>query len=239
MWANRVFVLVILAIFLCNSVIAVDFAQPISSSGGNAIQSSIPSEIIAQLDQLTKGNLEELKKYNDENFMAFDTRINGYMQQQQMKIIIAAIGVNMLVAGLMYFYLIRNNRDLSYESISLKRKKEIDDRNFMADSINQMRDRYEQLEEYLKTQIQPSLYSLEQLAQQRRFADDGSIRTGGQAFQQGQPGHGGGSQGYAPDVSMANQGYVQEPVQVQGQYSYGDQYEQPPSGPGWYGGAYQ
>jgi hypothetical protein len=191
------------------------------------------------IDKFRDVILEGVNANNDDNFRFFDERMNAYMQSMSMKIIIGAIGVNCLVAGLVYYFLIRKNRDLSYESISLKRKKEIDDRNFLADSINQMRDRYEQLEEYLKNEIQPNLYTLEQLSLQRRSVNDGSVRTGGQAFQQEQSGYGGGGQGFAANVPMANQGYVQEPFQVQGQYPYRNEYEQPPPGPGWYDRTYQ
>jgi hypothetical protein len=179
--------------------------------------------------------VSELIKNDDENMRALDNRVATYMDSLTQKVVIGAIGINMLVAGLVYYFLIKNNRNLSYESISLKRKKEVEDRAYLADTINQMRERHSQMEEFMKTQVQPGLMTLQEIADQRRYYNGEQQQSWG--VQQEAQVYGGGPQDYAPGVPVENSGVWQQPQQEFGAGPW--QYEQPPGGQGWPQGTQQ
>jgi hypothetical protein len=199
-------------------------------------QSSItPADLINGFNSMR----EQLQSYSDTNFATLDQRMQAFTASlaksntsTQQKMIIGIIGAQLLVAGLVYFLLIKNMKDLSFQSISLKRRKEVDDRNWMVDNINYLRDHADRLESHMKDTTDKMLLSLEQLANQRRDNYGGSVHPGGQP--------GGQQPVQFQQPPMAQQGHVQgyDSQPAQGWVSDGDQYEQQDSSSGQYGGAY-
>ena len=198
-------------------------------------QSITPSDLINAFNSMR----EQLQSYSDTNFATLDQRMQAFTgsltksnASTQQKMIIGIIGAQLLVAGLVYFLLIKNVKDLSFQSISLKRRKDVDDRNWMVDNINYLRDHADKLESHMRDTTDKMLLSLEQLANQRRDNYGGSVYPGGQP---------GGEQPVKfQQPPMAQSGYVQgyDSQPAQGRVPNRDQYEQQNSGSGQYGEAY-
>ena len=178
----------------------------------------------------SSGMLAQLKTYQDENFAALDGRMQSFtgavireVSSSQQKMILGIIGAQLLVSGLVYFFMIKNMKDLSFQSISLKRKKETDDRNWMADNINYLRNHSDDLEANMKDVTDKLLFNMEQISAQRRDFYAGAGAGGAGGYNQGNSGDSSGFQ----QSSMAQQGYVQGYDQYpQGRVPNGDQYEQ-------------
>jgi len=168
---------------------------------------------------------DQITANNDNNFRQLDARVNSYMSNLQMRIMLVVIGVQLIVSGIVYYVSNKNMRDLSYQSINLKRKKESEDRAWMVDNINYVRDQVDSLQASMKNMMDSNLFNLEQLAKYRRENDDRSNRAPS------------GEQQSAVAQFGDVQGYNQQGAQ--GWVSDGQQYEQSPAGSGQYGGAYQ
>lgn len=108
--------------------------------------------------------VSEFERLNNDNFLNFDLRIAAYLQQQQFKLILGCLGINLLVAGIVYFFIMKQTKDLSYQSIGLKRKKENEDRAFMADNLNEMRAQMNTMQDYMKAQFDQNLLTMKELA---------------------------------------------------------------------------
>jgi hypothetical protein len=230
-----------LILLLLQPIEAATAPIPTTTTVGNnpllsqAAQSQVSAYVVTQADIEAgkKAIVDEIIKNDDSNIGSLNNLIGGYMANLTQRIIIGAIGVNILVAGLVYYFLNKKTKDLTFQSVAMKRKRDDEDRVFMADNINSIRGQVEKLEDYMRTVIQPSLLSLEDLASQRRTNDGRPVYAGGQW------GNGGGAPnqqefGY-PNNAMARPENVQRPEQAQGWVPNGNQYEQQNSGGGWYG----
>jgi len=211
--------------------------------GGNQLPStpgaatpSVYAVTSADIEAGKQAIVDAINQNNDANVQALDNRVAAYMSNQTQKIVIGAIGVNILVAGLVYYFLNKKTKDLTFQSVAMKRKKDDEDRAFMADSINDMRSRMEKLDDYMRSVVQPSLLTLEELSNQRRMNDGRPVYTGG--GQWGQPGGAPNQQEYGQQYAMARPENVQGSQQAQGWVPDGNQYEQPNSGYGWDGATY-
>lgn len=108
----------------------------------------------------------EINAYNDDNLRILDQRISIFLENQSKTLVLSLLGVNLLVSGLIYFFIIRNTRKISYDSISMRRKKEEEDRQYVADSINYVRERTDWIETMVSNKIEPSLMTLQQMVEQ-------------------------------------------------------------------------
>jgi hypothetical protein len=94
-----------------------------------------------------KSLLEELKAYQDENFMYFDGAIKSYMADFRRKMIVAAIGVNALVAGVIFYLLNNKNKSISYQSVALARQRSEEERQYVIQQMTGMRDQLRIIED--------------------------------------------------------------------------------------------
>jgi hypothetical protein len=168
-------------------------AQPISAASnpqlinqGQALGIS-ETEIAALFDKLAK----DLMSYNDENFRAFDSILKAYIsdveRNVQTKAIVGILGVNALVAGFFFYFLNKKNKDLSYESVSLRRRKDDEDRKYLVENINYIRERLDYLEEDAKRRIDTYVLPTNQLdrqigAERRKQYNDYSVEDGGSQY---------------------------------------------------------
>lgn len=102
----------------------------------------------ADLDKIRTDLMKDLRDYSDEQFMALDQRIQMFFVQFRQKIIMGILGVNALVAGIIFYYLNRVNKGLSYESVALRRRKDEDDRQSVVKHMNFIRERLQDIENY-------------------------------------------------------------------------------------------
>jgi hypothetical protein len=141
-WACIVIILLFLPV-----VIAQDDANPFLTQG-QATQVSID---MTTLESIFTGFRDTLAKQindnNDQNYRTFDAIIKNYLLDTQKKAIIGIIGINALVAGFFFYFMNKRNKDLNYESVALKRRKDDEDRKYLVENINYIRERLDYLEE--------------------------------------------------------------------------------------------
>jgi hypothetical protein len=194
------------------------FAEDVTRVGA-AVLPSQPSQYVitsADIDTAKAAVVSEFERISNDNFLNFDLRIAAYLQQQQFKLILGCLGINLLVAGIVYFFIMKQTKDLSYQSIGLKRKKENEDRAFMADNLNEMRAQMNTMQEYMKTQFDQNLLTMKELADYYKQYG-GHHDGGGENNWRGGYGNSG--------TPMEGQNYVpQQPAQEQ--FSERQQYEQ-------------
>jgi hypothetical protein len=106
---------------------------------------------------------------DDANMQALDLRIKGYMQDTQTRAIIGVFGLNLLIAGGVFYFVNKQTRRLSYESFAIRRRESEEDRNYFIETINIIRQRLDFLEEESKKKYDVSLLPMETLdAEMRR-----------------------------------------------------------------------
>lgn len=190
--------------------------------------------------------IKDYKAYSDEQFMAFDGQIHSYMLEFRSKMIMAALGVNFLVAGLVFYYLNKKNKQISYQSVALTRQRSEEERQYIIQNMVGMRDQLRQIEErnakfYDSYVIPMQRYFDEQQArwqreeQIRRDWERANQANAQQDFQQGDSGWGGdygGGAGYGSEGSSPADSQYQAGFSVEGGYSEG-YYEDPHGGGQW------
>lgn len=100
---------------------------------------------------------ERFQAYNDENFRAFDERIAIYLRGQSQKLVFILMGINFVTAGLIYYFMIKQIKDTSFQSINQKRRKYSEDKEEMTKQMNEIREYVKKLEEYMRKQYDQSL----------------------------------------------------------------------------------
>jgi len=159
MGKSELFVLIIILIAVFSPVVYAVEANIPSVNG-------VPQTAQAQIDALLKAAgptvyqvsqsdidiaeeklMTGLKAYSDEQFMSFDQQMKIYMSQYRQKIIIAVIGINAFIAGVVFYYLSNQNRKMSYESAALRRQRGEDERQFVIKNMNFIRDRLENMQD--------------------------------------------------------------------------------------------
>jgi len=138
-------------------------ANPFLNNGNSAVASI---DVNAAFTVMKEDLKKEINTYNDENMRIFDSRMSQFLNAQSKSLILSVLGVNFLVSGLIYFFILRNTRKTSYDSISMRRKKEEEDRQYVADSINYVRERTDWIEAMVSNKIEPSLMTLQQMVEQ-------------------------------------------------------------------------
>jgi hypothetical protein len=66
--------------------------------------------------------------------------------QFRQKVIIGILGINLFVAGAIFYYLNKRNKGLSYESVAIRRGRSEEERQFVVQNMNIIRDRLQQIE---------------------------------------------------------------------------------------------
>jgi hypothetical protein len=163
---------------------------------------------------------KDLKAYSDENFRAFDDAMRNYMstyaQDVQTKTIIGAVGLNFLVAGLVFYLMNKQMRRLSYESFALRRRESEEDKKYFVDTLNIIRQRLDYLDEEAKKKYDVSLVPMDILDMEMRrryeYQRSGEMQSFDQQLNQFVNTNGGvqnewaGSQVQASDNAMAESG---------------------------------
>jgi len=134
----------------------------------------------ADLEKIRADLMKDLRDYSDEQFGALDGRIQQFFIQFRQKIIMGILGVNALVAGIIFYYLNRVNKGLSYESVALRRRKDEEDRQSVVKHMNFIRERLQEIEGYnaklYDTYVIPVNKFLEvqqaQIDEHQRFIDE-------------------------------------------------------------------
>jgi hypothetical protein len=120
-----------------------------SAPGVTAQQEQIAAAalIAPQLLEMEKKLADDLKGYQDENFMALDQRTSEFLKSFQTKAILGILGLNLLSVGIIFYIINKNQRKIAYESVSLRKRQGDEDRLHFVDTLNQIRAKVEFLEE--------------------------------------------------------------------------------------------
>jgi hypothetical protein len=231
-------VLFILCIF-SSLVIAVDQGTNpnliSSSAAGQTAQQQIAVELVAKLDGMENRIMKTVNDNNDANFRTLDERVKQYISDVKTKAILGILGLNLVVAGLTFYFINKHSKNFSYESVSMKRKKDAQDREFLAETFNYIKQKMDTMEYDMKNRYDPSLLTIQQLVEaynkgliQNGGYYQGQQQQGGGGANSGSPGGGGwpynDNQGQGGQTSMAGQ----NPQNSQGYYQEGYQQNIPP-----------
>jgi hypothetical protein len=84
------------------------------------------ADILKQIEQISTNILEDNRKYNDENYGAFDVRMQAFMKSTQRKVIVGVLGLNFFIAaaiGFIYNWINKKHSLYTYHKGLDKRQK--------------------------------------------------------------------------------------------------------------------
>lgn len=76
----------------------------------------LSAEVTKQMKIMKEETVTELKSYQDENFAVFDARIANFLDDAQIKFLLAAIGTTLLTSGIVTYLLLNRIKNSSYEA---------------------------------------------------------------------------------------------------------------------------
>jgi len=197
-WASS---LVILAILLSMQVSAETMQPAAPSSTATAVdaQAQLSSLLDARFAAAETNIAKKIIDNNDINVGAWDNRMKIYMKDFQQKAVLGIMGLNLLVAGIIFFFINKHSKDFNYESVNMKRKKETEDRGYIAEMLNYLKQKVDTMEADAKNRYDISMMNIKQLEE---GYNRGMIHEG--QYYQGEQ-QGGGQYG-APGVQPGNSG---------------------------------
>lgn len=140
-----------------------------AASQQQAIMAAVSTEIGKQVADANEKTIASLKQYQDENFVALDGQMKVYMTEVEKRAIVGIIGLNFVVAGIVFYFANKTFRQYSYESVRLRRQKEFADRDFIAKNINEMRAKLDVIQSDMQSKYDPALFTIGQLAAYQQY----------------------------------------------------------------------
>jgi hypothetical protein len=186
----------------------------------------------ADLDKARDDLMKDYRAYSDEQYIALDGRIQAFFIQFRQKVIMGLLGINAFVAGVIFYYLNKSNKGLSYESVALRRGRSEEERQFVVQNMNYIRDRLQQIEaqnaQMYETYVIPIQRFMEDEQNRWQRENQGYVEQG---EEQQQPDSGGGDLGGGSDGGFESPQYGTEPYEtgfpVEGEPAYDQsQYQQ-------------
>ena len=168
----------------------------------------------ADLDQAREELIKDYQKYSDEQWIAFDAQIKQYMMDFRKNVIVGILGVNALIAGFIFYYLNKQNKALSYESVSLTRQKREEERQYVITQMNAIKDYLGAMEKKNRETIETYVVPIQRYIDEqeyRRREQEAANQAYARDFQQG--GYGGeyGGDGQTGSGGSQNAPYGNQP----------------------------
>lgn len=137
--------------------------NPSLTSAGTATQAQsyadLPGNVVKALADMEQRLADDFHAFNDENFKLFD----GVIKEYQKRLVVGILGAALLAFGLVAFYLMQSNRKASFESSEVRRREKEEERKYIVDSLNYIRDRVDKLEEQASEKLDLSVVPLEEI----------------------------------------------------------------------------
>jgi len=154
--------------------------------------------ILPDILEMEKRLAEGLQFYQDENFRLLDARLVLFIKDFRIKTLAGIIGLQLLVAGIIFYIINKNQRQTSYESVSLRKRQGDEDRVYLVQALNAIRAKVDYLEEEAKRQADTRVVPTEILDSEYGGAQNGGgneyetqgHQTRGDAVEEGEPYYG-------------------------------------------------
>ena len=125
----------------------------------------VAKALLAMEERLAK----DFHDFNDENFRLFDNNMRAYMDKFQRdairRSVFGVMGIGRLLFGLIFYFLNKQNRRILYESSETRRMRIEQDRKYMIDNLNYIKERLDFLEAQAKQKVDSTVVPLEKLDQ--------------------------------------------------------------------------
>jgi hypothetical protein len=148
----------------------------------NQVQDSygqIAASLTSLRVDLTKDIVKQVNDNNDINVAALDQRISAFQREFQLKAVMGILGANIFVAGLVFYFLNKSQRGITYSSIEAKRQKEEQDRLTMVSAVNDIRSKMIYMEDLVRRGYDTSVVPANQMINQQ---DQNNQNSGGEKY---------------------------------------------------------
>ena len=174
------------------------FLDVITDSGDGAStqqKTQAAAIILPDILEMEARLAEGLQFYQDENFRLLDARLVLFLKDFRTKTLAGIVGLQLLIAGIIFYIINRNQRQTSYESVSLRKRQGDEDRVHLVEALNSIRAKVDFLEQEAKRQEDTRVIPTKVLDEYGGAQNGGGNehqpdQTGGNAVEEGGPYYG-------------------------------------------------